>query len=144
MNLVEFRNSLKTLALSVEGINAFTHGWVQEQNGETDLSYPYLLLTPPVQNPDKKADDWSSTYTAKLYLINDSNSSGQRMTSAERDDVWASLQATEKRLANAIEEDANFFLLEKPGNFKFNEGYLSNDDPIWMEFNYKIRATTPC
>lgn len=144
MNLVQFRNSLETLALSVEGINAFTHGWLQDQNGETNLTYPYLHLTPPVQNPDRRADDWSSTYTAKLYLIAKNNSSGQRMTPSERDDVWASLQATEKLLAEAIKEDSDLDLLEKLGQFKFNEGYLTNDDPIWMEFNYKIRAKKPC
>jgi|GEM_PF-4058628 len=144
MNIVEFRNSIQTLALATEGINAFTHGWVQEQNGESDLTYPYLLFTPPAQIPDLKADDWSSTYEVKLYLIAENNSSGQRMSPSERDDVWAALQATEKLLAQSIEDSSDLFLLEKPGRFKFNEGYLTNNDPIWMEFNYKIRAKKTC
>ena len=69
MNLIQFREALKTLALSTDGIDAFSHGWIQDLNGETSITYPHLRMTPPVQVPDERADEWSTTYKVKLYLL---------------------------------------------------------------------------
>jgi hypothetical protein len=145
MNLIQFREALKALALSTDGIDAFSHGWIQDLNGETSITYPHLRMTPPVQVPDEKSDEWSITYKVKLYLLAKNDSNGDALNNEERDQEWTVLQSTEKLLRATLEENNKPVVLTKRlGEIKFNEGYLTNDDPLWISFDYQIRAVTPC
>lgn len=144
MNIVQLKSKLETIGLATAGIESFDHGWVHELNVETVSVYPLLFMTPPVQIPNIKSDDWTSTYQIKFYLLQNNNVDGNSMTPAQRDTAWAGLQGLEKLFRDQLEADSELDLLSRPGRVIFNEGAISNSDPIWISFEYEIRAKTPC